>query len=79
MARCASGREPCVRDRRRRSGKRGGMARVAIGRQARINIVLVAIGTCHCYMTPRKREWGVVMIKCRRLPRGGRMTCRTVG
>jgi hypothetical protein len=79
MARCAGGREPCVRNRRRRSGKRGGMTRKAVGGKPHEDIVLVAIGTCHCYMTPRKREWRVVVIECRGLPRCERVACRTVG
>ena len=55
------------------------MTCVAVGRQTGINVILVAIGTRHYYMAPRKREWRIAVIESRGLPRRKRMACRTVG
>jgi hypothetical protein len=79
MARGARGREPRVRYRRGRPGKRGGMTCVAVGREPRIDIVPMAIGTRYGYMPSCQGKRCVAVIKCRRLPRCERMACRTVG
>jgi hypothetical protein len=79
MARGARRREPRVRDGSGRSGKRGCMACIAVGCQPRVHIILMAVGTRHCYVAPRKGERSVAVIECRRLPGRERMACRTVG
>jgi hypothetical protein len=55
------------------------MTCIAVGRQPRINIVYMATGARHCCVPASERKDRLAVVKCRRLPRRGRVARRAIG